>query len=48
MAVHMSKWKMDRGIMIAEAYHGFICANAGVDASNAPGGMLAHGPRPVS
>jgi coenzyme F420-0:L-glutamate ligase/coenzyme F420-1:gamma-L-glutamate ligase len=25
---------MDRGIIIAETRHGFICANAGVDASN--------------
>lgn len=32
--------KMDRGIIIAETYHGFVCANAGVDASNAPGGMV--------
>jgi coenzyme F420-0:L-glutamate ligase / coenzyme F420-1:gamma-L-glutamate ligase len=28
--------KMDRGVVIAETPHGFICANAGVDASNAP------------
>jgi coenzyme F420-0:L-glutamate ligase / coenzyme F420-1:gamma-L-glutamate ligase len=28
--------KMQRGIMICETPHGFICANAGVDASNAP------------
>jgi coenzyme F420-0:L-glutamate ligase / coenzyme F420-1:gamma-L-glutamate ligase len=28
--------KMDRGVIIAETPHGFICANAGVDASNAP------------
>ncbi len=26
--------KMDRGILIAETHHGFICANAGVDQSN--------------
>jgi coenzyme F420-0:L-glutamate ligase/coenzyme F420-1:gamma-L-glutamate ligase len=26
--------RMDRGIIIAETRHGFICANAGVDASN--------------
>src|SRR5690606_13942914 len=26
--------RMDRGIIIAETSHGFICANAGVDASN--------------
>jgi coenzyme F420-0:L-glutamate ligase/coenzyme F420-1:gamma-L-glutamate ligase len=29
--------KMDRGLLIAETRHGFICANAGVDASNVPG-----------
>jgi coenzyme F420-0:L-glutamate ligase/coenzyme F420-1:gamma-L-glutamate ligase len=27
--------RMDRGLIIAETKHGFICANAGVDASNA-------------
>lgn len=30
--------KMERGILIAETHHGFVCANAGVDASNVPGG----------
>ena len=29
--------RMDRGILIVETKHGFICANAGVDASNVPG-----------
>jgi coenzyme F420-0:L-glutamate ligase/coenzyme F420-1:gamma-L-glutamate ligase len=29
--------RMDRGILIAETRHGFVCANAGVDASNVPG-----------
>ena len=29
--------RMDRGIIISETHHGFICANAGVDASNVPG-----------
>lgn len=29
--------RMDRGLIIAETHHGFICANAGVDASNAAG-----------
>ena len=29
--------KMDRGVLIVETKHGFICANAGVDASNIPG-----------
>jgi coenzyme F420-0:L-glutamate ligase/coenzyme F420-1:gamma-L-glutamate ligase len=27
--------RMDRGVLIAETRHGFVCANAGVDASNA-------------
>jgi coenzyme F420-0:L-glutamate ligase/coenzyme F420-1:gamma-L-glutamate ligase len=26
--------RMDRGVIIAETSHGFVCANAGVDASN--------------
>ena len=30
--------RMDHGVIIAETRHGFRCANAGVDASNAPGG----------
>jgi hypothetical protein len=25
---------MDRGVLIAETHHGFVCANAGVDQSN--------------
>ncbi len=29
--------KMDRGVLITETHHGFICANAGVDASNVGG-----------
>jgi coenzyme F420-0:L-glutamate ligase / coenzyme F420-1:gamma-L-glutamate ligase len=29
--------RMDRGVIIAETHHGFVCANAGVDASNVPG-----------
>ena len=29
--------KMDRGVIIAETHHGFICANAGVDRSNMEG-----------
>jgi coenzyme F420-0:L-glutamate ligase/coenzyme F420-1:gamma-L-glutamate ligase len=34
--------RMDRGVIITETHHGFICANAGVDASNAGGpGLLA-------
>jgi coenzyme F420-0:L-glutamate ligase/coenzyme F420-1:gamma-L-glutamate ligase len=26
--------KMDRGVLVSETYHGLVCANAGVDASN--------------
>jgi coenzyme F420-0:L-glutamate ligase/coenzyme F420-1:gamma-L-glutamate ligase len=29
--------RMDRGIIISETYHGFVCANAGIDASNVAG-----------
>ena len=29
--------RMDRGLIITETNHGFICANAGVDLSNVPG-----------
>ena len=29
--------RMDRSIIISETRHGFVCANAGVDASNVPG-----------
>jgi coenzyme F420-0:L-glutamate ligase/coenzyme F420-1:gamma-L-glutamate ligase len=29
--------RMDHGVIITETHHGFICANAGVDASNVPG-----------
>ena len=28
---------LDRGILIVETSHGFVCANAGIDASNVPG-----------
>jgi coenzyme F420-0:L-glutamate ligase/coenzyme F420-1:gamma-L-glutamate ligase len=28
--------RMDRGVLICETAHGFVCANAGVDTSNAP------------
>jgi coenzyme F420-0:L-glutamate ligase/coenzyme F420-1:gamma-L-glutamate ligase len=30
--------RMERGILISETRHGFVCANAGVDASNTPPG----------
>ncbi len=29
--------RMDHGVLISETYHGFICANAGVDESNVDG-----------
>jgi coenzyme F420-0:L-glutamate ligase/coenzyme F420-1:gamma-L-glutamate ligase len=32
--------RMDHGVIICETRHGFVCANAGVDASNVPGGQL--------
>jgi coenzyme F420-0:L-glutamate ligase/coenzyme F420-1:gamma-L-glutamate ligase len=32
--------KMDRGMIIAETHHGFICANAGVDQSNMEGSEI--------
>jgi coenzyme F420-0:L-glutamate ligase/coenzyme F420-1:gamma-L-glutamate ligase len=32
--------KMDRGVLITETHHGFICANAGVDESNVAGGRF--------
>src|SRR2546428_6321683 len=32
---------MDRGILIAETHHGWVCANAGVDQSNVDRGMVA-------
>jgi len=28
--------RMERGVIIAETHHGFVCANAGVDVSNVP------------
>jgi len=28
--------KMDRGVLIVETHHGFVCANGGVDVSNVP------------
>ncbi|HUZ01861.1 MAG TPA: coenzyme F420-0:L-glutamate ligase [Thermomicrobiaceae bacterium] len=33
--------RMDRGLIIAETRHGFICANAGVDASNVSGTVVS-------
>jgi coenzyme F420-0:L-glutamate ligase/coenzyme F420-1:gamma-L-glutamate ligase len=37
--------RMERGILIAETHHGFICANAGVDASNVEPGFVTILPR---
>ena len=37
--------RMDHGVIIAETRHGFICANAGVDASNVPAGFVTLLPR---
>ena len=33
--------KMDRGILVSETRHGFVCANAGVDQSNTAGDDFA-------
>lgn len=32
--------RAERGVLISRTHHGFVCANAGVDASNAPTGTL--------
>jgi coenzyme F420-0:L-glutamate ligase/coenzyme F420-1:gamma-L-glutamate ligase len=38
--------RAERGVLIARTHHGFVCANAGVDASNAPApGTLVRLPR---
>jgi coenzyme F420-0:L-glutamate ligase/coenzyme F420-1:gamma-L-glutamate ligase len=37
--------RMDRGILIAETRHGFVCANAGVDTSNVAPGFVTLLPR---
>ena len=37
--------RMDRGILITETRHGFVCANAGVDASNVAQGFVTVLPR---
>jgi coenzyme F420-0:L-glutamate ligase / coenzyme F420-1:gamma-L-glutamate ligase len=33
--------RADHGVLICETHHGFVCANAGVDMSNAPGEGVA-------
>jgi coenzyme F420-0:L-glutamate ligase/coenzyme F420-1:gamma-L-glutamate ligase len=38
--------RAERGVLICRTHHGFVCANAGVDASNAPGaGVVVTLPR---
>jgi coenzyme F420-0:L-glutamate ligase/coenzyme F420-1:gamma-L-glutamate ligase len=37
--------RMERGVLIAETRHGFVCANAGVDASNVAPGYVTVLPR---
>jgi coenzyme F420-0:L-glutamate ligase/coenzyme F420-1:gamma-L-glutamate ligase len=37
--------RMDRGLLITETRHGFVCANAGVDASNVAPGFVTVLPR---
>ncbi len=32
--------RMDKGVLLCETYHGFVCANAGVDASNVAGAEM--------
>jgi coenzyme F420-0:L-glutamate ligase/coenzyme F420-1:gamma-L-glutamate ligase len=32
--------RMDRGVLVTETHHGFICANSGVDESNVDGGRM--------
>ncbi len=32
--------RMERGLLIVETWHGFVCANAGVDTSNTPRGKV--------
>ncbi len=37
--------RAERGVLITETHHGFVCANSGVDRSNAPPGRLCLLPR---
>jgi coenzyme F420-0:L-glutamate ligase / coenzyme F420-1:gamma-L-glutamate ligase len=32
--------RMDRGVLVTETHHGFLCANSGVDESNVDGGRM--------
>src|SRR6185436_20354247 len=47
VVLHESKRivRMERGVLISETEHGFICANAGVDTSNVAEGTVALLPR---
>ena len=33
--------RMERGVIVAETRHGFVCANSGIDLSNVDGGSTA-------
>jgi coenzyme F420-0:L-glutamate ligase / coenzyme F420-1:gamma-L-glutamate ligase len=37
--------RMDKGILISETCHGFVCANAGIDTSNVADGLVTLLPR---
>jgi coenzyme F420-0:L-glutamate ligase/coenzyme F420-1:gamma-L-glutamate ligase len=37
--------RMERGVIISETHHGFVCANAGVDSSNVAAGHVTILPR---
>lgn len=37
--------RAERGVLITETHHGFVCANAGIDASNLPDGTVCLLPR---
>jgi coenzyme F420-0:L-glutamate ligase/coenzyme F420-1:gamma-L-glutamate ligase len=37
--------RMERGVIISETHHGFVCANAGVDSSNVEAGCVTILPR---
>ncbi|HEY6328197.1 MAG TPA: coenzyme F420-0:L-glutamate ligase [Blastocatellia bacterium] len=32
--------RMDKGVLISETHHGFVCANAGIDTSNVADGLV--------
>ncbi len=40
--------RAERGVLICRTHHGFVCANAGVDASNAVNGtVIGYPPTPT-